>query len=156
RFNGGTHSVSAATITGPGRTEVSGGIVNTTGAVNVSDTTTLAVAATLGGGGALTVDGKLEWTAGTITGTGMCLINGMLSIDGTSTKTLSGRTIDVHGTAQWKSTGTLNLSSGGRVHNAATGSFDIQGDGSMGLAGAQTTEAFANDGALMKSGAGGT
>src|SRR5262249_42244746 len=78
RFSGGTHNLSGVTITGPGRAEVTGGTVNTTGAVTVADATTFAVSATLGGAGPLTVNGKLEWTAGTITGAGMCVVNGML------------------------------------------------------------------------------
>src|SRR5215813_13361759 len=155
RFSGGTHSLSGVTIGGMGRTEVTGGTVNTTGAVTVSPTTTLANSATLGGAGALTVNGTLEWTAGTITGAGMLVVNGMLVLDSGSSKILDGRMLELNGTGQWKSTGSFYLANGAVLHNAASGTFDMQNNAFMGISGATSTEKFDNDGMLMKSGSGG-
>ena len=155
RFNGGTHNLSGVTISGPGRAEISSGTVNTTGAVTVAAMTTLANTATLGGAGPLTVNGTLEWNAGTITGSGMCVVNEVLTLDSGSNKTLNGRTLESNGMAQWKSSGTVSLTNGAVLHNSATGTFDIQFNGFMGISGSPTTELFDNDGMLIKSGAGG-
>jgi hypothetical protein len=157
RFNGGTHNLSGVTISGPGRTEIAGGTVNSAGAVTVAAMATLSNTATLGGAGPLTVNGTLEWNAGTITGSGLFIVNGVLALDSGSSKTLNGRALESNGMALWKSSGTLSLANGAVLHNAATGTFDIQFNAFMGISGSPTTELFDNDGTLMKSaGAGAT
>ena len=62
RFGGGVHNLSNVTIAGSGRAEIASSTVNTTGPVTVGSMVTLAHSATLGGNGALTVDGTFEWT----------------------------------------------------------------------------------------------
>src|SRR5262249_29424494 len=112
-------------------------------------------AGNLAGASNLTVNGTLNWTNGNISGAGTLVVNGMLVLDSGSSKILDGRMLELNGTGQWKSTGSFYLANGAVLHNAASGTFDMQNNAFMGISGAPSTEKFDNDGMLMKSGSGG-
>jgi fibronectin-binding autotransporter adhesin len=128
------------TLAGPNASTVSGG-----GVLHVSG-------GTLTGASDLTVSGTLRWGAGAISGSGALTVTGTFLCDSSSSKILNGRTLTSNGSAILTGGGGVNLANGAMLHNGATGTFDIQVDSGLGLANTPTTEAFINDGTLLKSG----
>ena len=118
-----------------------GAVISGAGSARNSSTLTVAGAATvtgtleqqgtLTGAGTLTVPGRLDWTTGTLSGTGATDISagGTLNLSGAASKTLSGRPVSVGGTATWTAgdivfyNGTLTVLAGGL--------FDIQTDADL-------------------------
>jgi hypothetical protein len=90
----------------------------------------------LTGAGNLTVNGTLNWTNGTMSGTGTTTIGGggVLAIE--SGGVTLGRTLNNGGTGTW-SGGNLTMSAGVVFNNLAGGTFDITADGR--LSGSATT-----------------
>jgi hypothetical protein len=98
------------------------------------------------GDGDITVDGVLTWTGGAIGGNAQLNANGGLVISGDAGKTLDGRTLNNAGVATWSGTGGISFINGASLNNLATGTFDIQTDGTFGAGGV-----FINTGSLKKS-----
>jgi hypothetical protein len=105
------------------------------------------IAGTLNGGDAITVDGLLTWTGGTLSGTGPVYANGGLSISGPNAKALDGCALINAGAATWGGAGNVTFSNGASFDNAATGTFDVQTDATFGGSGA----VFTNEGTFKKS-----
>jgi phage baseplate assembly protein gpV len=151
RFGAGTHGLSGVMIGGNGRTEIASGTVNANGAVTVGATTTLAQSGgVLGGNGAVTLNGPFEWTGGSITGNGPFTANNTIMFGGTGTKTINGRTLVSNAAAAWMDSGSIGISNGGVLRNAATGTFTAQNDATMFSSGSPTGM-FDNQGTLTKS-----
>ncbi len=98
---------------------VSGLTINTGSTVTVYGTLALG---NLGSGGNLDVNGTLNWTSGTMSGSGSTNIAGgaALHIIGSGVKTLSGRTLHNAATTMWTGTGNLLIRDGGIFKNSGT------------------------------------
>ncbi len=151
-FAAGTYALSNLTAqSGTGQLLVNGGTVNTTGAnafsgqlaitsgtLNVPGSFTPATFAmsggTLAGAGTLTVAGASSWGDGTMSGTGSTTFNGPLALTGStyngntgsSSRTISGRTVNFAGTTTWTGTNTanafaaINANAGAVLNNTGT------------------------------------
>jgi len=174
-FGGGTHVLDAgASITGGGRVLISGTpTVYFNGPVSglptnltiggnlyfnsnaVSFATISQATGTLGGSAKVTVTGQMNWTGGTMTGSGSTDIptGASLVISGTSAKYLA-RTVNNSGAATLAGSSLSSTSGGAPVFNNLAGAtFDVQAD--YGLAGTDTAT-FNNAGTFKKSAGNGT
>jgi hypothetical protein len=86
---------------------------------------------TLTGAGNVTVDGAFNWNGGTVSGGGAFTVNGPMTLGGTGTKTVNGRTLVSNDAATWMGNGSIGISNGGVLRNAATGTFTAQNDATM-------------------------
>ena len=111
--------------------------------------------ANLGGTGALSVSGTMNWSVGTLAGSGGVTIQSgaTLNIDSASTHTINGPILTVAsgGTANWNG-GAIHMANSGHVDNF--GLFEIKTDNSISDAG--LADSFDNLGTLRKSATGGT
>jgi fibronectin-binding autotransporter adhesin len=100
------------------------------------------------GAGNVAISGALNWSGGQMAGTGATNIaNGAsLNLSGSSSKTLSARTLNNQGTATWLGTGAINLEAGATMNNS--GLFDAQNNAAITSAGQGT---FRNTGTFRKS-----
>ncbi len=112
---------------------------------------TLTLSGTLTGNGDLTVTSTLNWTGGTITGSGGLTIASGASLNLAPTAAHSlFRTTNNAGTATVSGQG-LNLGFGAIFNNQLGATFDIQNDSGIGYAGG-ATPTFNNAGTFQKSG----
>lgn len=72
----------------------------------------------------------LTWTGGTMTGSGKTIVRTTLNISGSAPKTLSARTIENQGTANWSGTGNIG-GSGGTFKNLSGAIFNVQSNASF-------------------------
>jgi hypothetical protein len=147
-----------ATVTGNGQLRI--GAATTTIAGNVAiPHLVVAGSAVLGGSGALTVTDTLDWTGGTMSGSGTTAIpaTAQLNISGSGSKTLS-RTLNNSGTAIWTDSGVFGFGGGttGTFNNLAGATFDVRNDLTFGNAAALSTGRFDNAGLIVKSAGTGT
>ncbi len=157
-FVGGTHMLNdGVTLEGLGTARVHGNaevVVN--GTVAASAILELGGIAVIDGPGTLAVLNQLNWTSGTMAGTGSTNIGVLstLSIEGISGKDLPQRTINNEGTTIW-SGGNIQVGGGTVFNNLAGATFEVQTDRnfSAGFGGAAT---FNNGGTFTKSGGPGT
>jgi uncharacterized repeat protein (TIGR01451 family) len=155
-INDGTLYIDGDTVTFNAGTNVSGGgFVHVNGGTltinpNISIPYLQLDAGTISGPSVITVQ-DMNWTGGTMSGSGTTTIGGGfdLAISGTSTKLLNGRTlrVDPLGNVTFGGSGALNLQSGANVDNVGT--FEITGQGGVTNAGGAGT--FTNSGLLRKS-----
>ncbi len=139
-FAGGTHLLgSGASFTGDGTILISGGEVDTSGTISAAAATSLALTnAILANAGTMTVNGTLEWGAGsTIAGVGTTTVasGGTLTAGGGAN---SQRFLDT-GTLRINGSGTLEgqtggnffytyLQNGAHLEVGSTGTLDLQDD----------------------------
>jgi len=118
--------------------------------LNVSD-------GTLTGAGDLTVTGTMNWSGGTMSGTGTTTLAQGGALDLSYILSLDGRTLVNAGTATWTSDGQYDrtsMAAGATIDNQAGATFTITGVPS--ISGSQTpTSTFNNAGTLIRSGASG-
>ncbi len=108
----------------------------------------------LAGAGTLTVNGPFDWSAGNLgdaTAPGATILNGGLTLSGTGTKQLAGRTLTNanNGTMVWTG-GALLLSAGATINNSSGSTFEVQTDGDIGGGGG--VNVLNNAGTFRKSG----
>jgi phage baseplate assembly protein gpV len=153
---------------------ISGGSLALGAASEIDADLTLSGSGSISGAGDLTVSGTLHWSGGTMKGSGSTVLaaGGTLTMDGTGTKYLDGRTLTVDGTANWtggwirmsgatinnngswtaNSNSTLQMSGGSVAGNAfnnnATGTFTQQGTGTTQFTTYLTGVAFNNAGTV--------
>jgi len=114
---------------------------------------------TIGGAGALTVDGTLNWSAGSgsttlMTGTGVTTVNGPLNLSGVGLKQLTlGRTLNNTGTATWVA-GEVRAGTGTAINN--TGTWNAQIDSLIQGVFNGGAGTFTNSGAFTKAAGSGT
>jgi fibronectin-binding autotransporter adhesin len=104
---------------------------------------------TLGGtGNAVTASGgSFEWSGGTITGSGTVSNSGYMSLAGGDLQ-LKGRTLlNNYGLGVWYSV--LTIGDGGTLHNAAGGTFNLDGTNIIQYSGSGTAS-LVNDGIITK------
>ena len=102
----------------------------------------------------MTVSGVLNWTAGTMSGSGKTIIasSGTLNMSGAAAKQL-GRVLQNDGMASWTGTGPLQMSAGTFNNN---GSFAANSTSLLDCFGNTGVNAFNNAGAFTQQGAGET
>jgi hypothetical protein len=140
---------SAATI---GNVTIDGfqGSLSGTGAVTTS-LLTITTNGVLGGSGSVTVNGPLNWSSGTITGTVYCA-GGTLAAAGAKYLT-GGRLINA---GVLNVGGSLWASSGSVISNLASATFDLTTNLDVGQSFGSAAGAFYNAGVFRKSGGNGT
>lgn len=108
---------------------------------------------TLGGSATLTVNGKMNWTAGTMNGGGTTVVapGATLVISGASAKSIGPRTIENYRTVALTGGNVTGLSYGSTWDNATNALVDFQGDASL-LAPYGGTNVLNNAGTVRKSG----
>ncbi|MBN1934093.1 MAG: hypothetical protein JW934_05490 [Anaerolineae bacterium] len=138
-------TVGSLTVQSSGELTIASG-----GALTINGAFTLA--GTLTGDGDVTVNGGMDWTGGTLSGSGKTIIapGATLTIDGSSYKSLSGRTIQNQGVATWSGTADI-YGSGGAVFDN-DGAFEVRNSESFG--GSEMT--FNNNGVFTKTLSSGT
>jgi hypothetical protein len=105
---------------------------------------------TLSGSDNVTISGVATWTGGTMSGSGTTTIasGGTLDLLGAA-KTLDGRILNNSGTATMSgATSALTLANGATFNNQASGSFEIQNDGTIASSGTGNT--FNNQGTFSR------
>ena len=153
-FSGGTVNFNAP-VSGLGPSlSVSGGAVNFNADPLVF--TTVNLSGGLGGSASVTVANRLNWTGGTMSGTGLTEIpaGGTLALSGSSAKYLA-RTVNSSGAATLvgSSLSSTTGGSGAVLNNLPGATFDVQAD--YGLAGTEAAT-FNNAGTFTKSAGTGT
>lgn len=106
----------------------------------------------LKGNRTLTISDLMQWSGGLMSGGGFTEISNSaaLEIFGSDLKELNRRTLNNFGSIVWSGTGTIGLSTNGRIINQVNATFDIQNDATI----AQldlTTNSFENSGLITKS-----
>ena len=83
---------------------------------------------TLAGTGAMTVNGLMNWTSGSMSGTGRTIIapGGLLNLNAPGTLFLTTRLLENGGTTIWTNTGLIAVGSGATITNRAGALFDAQ------------------------------
>lgn len=143
-FNGSLAEAAGAVLT------LSSGTANL-GASSVSFASGAFSGGTLTGAGDVTITGALSWTGGTMSGAGTTIVaatTGTLSMSGGSH--LLNRVLRNDGAATW-TVGTLSMNGGTFTSN---GSFTANSASTLDCFGAGGTNAFVNNGTLVKQGAG--
>ena len=131
------------------------GTLTATDSVHVAASGLLVVGTAGGGpvlsGGPVLVEGAMEWLDGTIAGASELFLTpgSVLLITGTTTKTLSQRSLQNFGQIFFNSTGDLALSDGATIDNLVEGAFDIQTDADL-LQGSGAVGAVSNNGFFRK------
>ncbi|MCI0440376.1 MAG: hypothetical protein L0177_14775, partial [Chloroflexi bacterium] len=127
QFSGSTHNFNeGATVTGDGTLRINGATVHFNAGIAIP---VMAFSSgTLRGTSEVTVTGALGWTGGQMQDSGKTIVDGALTISGTSDKNMRlGRTLEVNGSATW-SAGSIRANESATFAITATGVFDIAGD----------------------------
>lgn len=149
-INGSYTFDSGASITGAGVMNMNG-TLTVLGPVSVDNATQTG---TLAGAGVVTIAKTLDWSNGTMFGTGSTVISpqATAALESANTKSLSQRAFDNQGVTTWQDSGTIALSSGATITNAGT--LLATGDAGMTFFGGGATT-FTNTGTFRKNGASG-
>jgi hypothetical protein len=153
-FNGATYTLNTgADLSGAGFVRLSSGTLTIANAVSAERFEI--TSGTLNGTGTLTVSNLLNWSGGTMGGSGATTIpvGANAVITGSVTKLLDARTLNLQGTATWTGTGGLGLQNAAVINNS--GSFDMQGDLNL-LASGGAASSINNSGTFTKSSGTGT
>ena len=102
----------------------------------------------IGGPGALTVNGPVNWTGGGFITAGVTDLNGALTISGVAIKDVATRTLNTSGSTTWTGTGIVRLSANAVINNSGT--WDSQADTVLTFTGA-AGKTFNNTGTYRKS-----
>ena len=155
RFGGGTHILEAGTsFTGSGTVQLSAGTLTLNSAVSsAADTTFTLSAGTLNGPGALTLNGPLNWTGGSMDGVSTVQANGNATFSGGNRNLSGGRTLNLGGSTDWTA-GVIQFSDNSVLTNQAGATLTTNFNGS--LSGGSAEGTFNNAGTFTKSGGTGT
>jgi hypothetical protein len=110
---------------------IAGGTVTVNSGASL-DAGDLLLNGTLTGPGAVAVENDFTWTGGTVSGTGPTTLNGTSEISGGFFSTLTGRTVDNHGTATLGVNSGFQFNNGGTWNNDADGTLVLQSGSSVG------------------------
>jgi len=146
-FSGGTQTLLNARIEGNGFARLTGGNLTMNG--NVSAENVAVDGGALNGAGALTVTKALDWTGGSIEGTGPKNVAAGATLNiRANNKFLDATTLTNNGNAVFSDTGNLYLQSGASFVNAGT--FDIRNAAVVAYNGG-AAPSFVNTGTIVKS-----
>jgi uncharacterized repeat protein (TIGR01451 family) len=160
-FNSPAYALSgAATLTGPGNFELSGGQVNVTGSAMAVDHLTM-TGGTLNVTGAIgtSASGVVDWSSDAVlTGAGSMAITsgGVLNISGSGTRYIDGGTLNNAGTAHWSGGNNLSIYNSGVINNQSGALFDVTNDQLVYSHCCSAGQPFNNAGTFRKSTATGT
>jgi hypothetical protein len=148
-ISGGLFALNDKTVlNGTGTYLVSGG--SAVLSANVGSAPNLSLSSgTLTGTGTFAVTGTLNWTGGTVSGTGFTLSipsTATAILSGNTDKTVNGATISLAGTTNWSGNGNIAFANAAVLSNLAGANFNIQNDASVNGIGA-----FTSAGTLTKS-----
>ena len=124
-FVGGTTVINGGfTNLAPGVTVLSAGTVEFNGTTSVNSL--FVSGGIFGGTGLVSIDGAIDWSAGTMTGTGTTkvLSSGTLTLSGSAKTLIGGRILDNAGTGIWTG-GDIDAGDGSAVINQSGGTFTI-------------------------------
>jgi hypothetical protein len=174
-FNGGTLAVpgiyavsgatlvTGATVSFTGPDPVLGDTLSvTSGSANLADASIQIDNVTLSGGtisgtGVLTVRERLSWTTGTFGGIGTTRIapDATMAVSGTTTRTLSARTLSVAGSATVAGTAPTAMNTQASIEIEPGGIFELQGDANISTSGSPAST-FINRGTVIRNTGSGT
>jgi uncharacterized repeat protein (TIGR01451 family) len=158
-FNGTAYTLAgAATLTGPGSFEMSGGQLNVTGNAIAADHLTMS-GGTLNVTGAISTSasGVVDWSSDSVlTGAGSMTIasGGTMNITGFGTRYIDGGTLNNAGTTNWSGGNNLSIYNSGVINN--TGLFSATNDQLIYQHCCGAGQPFNNTGTFRKSVATGT
>ena len=156
-FTGGSFTnLQGAGFEGSGFARVSNGTVLIEG--NVTAGNFVLANGTLSVGGTLVVTNVMNWSGGTLTGSGVTLIplGAELNIGGDNAKALWGHTINNAGTATWTGGGNIQAYGGAVWTNQQSGVLELKNDQIIHTGGSGNGLKLGNAGTVRKSGATGT
>jgi len=160
-FNSAAYTLSgAATLTGSGNFQISGGQLNVSGSAIALDHLTMS-------GGILNVTGAIstsasgvvDWSSDSIlTGAGSMTIasGGTLNINGAGTRYIDGGTLNNAGTINWSGGNNLSIYNSGLINNQSGALFNVTNDQLVYFHCCSAGQAFNNSGTFRKSSATGT
>jgi autotransporter-associated beta strand protein len=127
-FKGGTHYLGGATFGNSGEIDINGATAAFNAATLVPGTVNFS-SGTLSGTGTVTFSGPLTWTNGTMSGSGTQTTNaqGGIIFSGGGDPLLNGRILNNSGTATFSSNTYLFGSNGAVVNNLSTALIDLRG-----------------------------
>jgi len=146
-----------AQLNGAGLYRLNGGILTVNPNLTVENLDLVHASSTLGGTGVVTIAGAMNWTAGTMSGSGRTIIPAgvLLNLFPSSSATLGTRTLENGGTVLW--TGAVfNVFSGAVITNRPGALFRAEAEGANGLGGFGAFGRFDNAGTFRKSAGTGT
>ncbi len=148
-FSTGSHTFNAGvTLPGAGPVRVGGATLTVNSGLSTSNFEV--TGGTVTGGDTITVTGSMNWSAGTMSGSGVTTIqSGATLTVPTGTSTLDTRTLDNSGTITWTG-GTFYINSPAVLNNLSGALFDMQSDNTMSWS-ATGTGTFNNTGTFRKS-----
>lgn len=155
-LNAGSFSLQGgATLAGAGVVAVNGAVLSVTGSPTVSGLLALGSGQVTGGGN-LVVNHVMNWTGGSLSGTGMVTIaaSGQLNLSGGSTKAILQRALVNQGTMTWGGPSDIVASLGAVITN--TGSLTIMNDQVMANGGVGAMPTLYNPGTIVKTASTGT
>lgn len=156
-WTGGTYTLNAgAQLNGTGLYRLNGGALTVNPNLIVENLDLIQSSSSLSGPGAVTVAGAMNWTAGTMSGSGRTIISaGVLLNLALSTSATLARTLENGGTVLW--TGAVfGVNSGGVITNRAGALFRAESEAANGLGGVPANGRFDNAGTFRKSAGVGT
>ena len=141
------------TLPGAGPVRVGGATLTVNSALSTSNFEL--TAGTVTGGDTITVTGSMNWSSGTMSGSGVTTIqSGATLTVPIGTSTLDTRTLDNSGTITWTG-GTFYVNSPAVLNNLSGALFDMQSDNTMSW-NVTGTGTFNNSGTFRKSAGAGT
>lgn len=155
-WTGGTFTLnSGAQLTGAGLYRINVTATVTANANHAVDNLEL-MAGTLNGAGIVTISNLMNWTGGTMSGSGRTIIPAGATLNAAipSSVSLSGRTLENGGTVLWTGAGFIGVVGGGVVTNRVGALFHFQNASFLG--GAIANGRFDNAGTFRKSANAGT
>ena len=156
-FTGGSFTnLAGASFEGAGFARVSGATVLIEATVPAGNITL--ASGTLDGSGTLVVTNVMNWTGGTLTGSGVTLISlgAELNIAGDNGKELLGHTINNAGTATWTNSAHIRAYGGAVWTNQASGVLEMQNNQMIHTGGSGNGLRLDNAGIVRKTGGTGT
>ena len=126
-WTGGTFTLNPGTpLNGAGVYRLNGGNVMVAADLTVENLALLSLSSTLGGPGTITIASGMNWTAGTISGTGQMIIAPGATLNAAFPSQVNlARTLENGGTVNWTGAGTFGLS-GAVITNRAGALFHAQ------------------------------
>jgi hypothetical protein len=155
-WTGGAFNLSpGALLSGSGLYRINGGAVTCDASLLVQN---LDMASTLSGSGTVMVSNVMNWTAGTMNGSGRTIISpgATLNIANPSTVSLNTRVLENGGTVLWTGASHLFSDFGAMITNRAGALFEVRNDFFFNYTGISTAPRFDNAGTLRKSASSGT
>ncbi len=156
RLAGGGAFNAGAQLNGAGLYEFNAGTFNANADLTIQNLDF--INATLSGPANVTIANVMNWSGGTMSGTGRTIIQPAATLNATnpSTTVLSGRTLENGGTVLFGGAGTFGVASSGVITNRPGALFRIEGESSSGLGGGGASGRFDNAGTFRKSAGTGT